>query len=94
MSHIRQRKSGRWQVIIRKKNYPDIKIAQWFLDRMDSSWFNNKKRFLDKMDLMDCSFCTTSPDILNFPKGNRVYYIPNPADESFEDLSLYKKKKL
>ena len=61
---------------------------------MDSSWFNNKKRFIDKMDLMDCSFCTTSPDILNFPKRNKVYYIPNPADGSFENLSLYKKKKL
>ena len=75
-----------------KQNYPDIKIAQWFLDRMDSDWFSNRKRFVDKMDLMDCSFCTTSPDVLNFPKGNRVYYIPNPADESFENLSLYKKK--
>ena len=79
-------------LIFIKKNYPDIKIAQWFLDRMDSKWINNKKRFLDKMDLMDCSFCTTSPDVLNFPKRNRVYYIPNPADESFENLDLYKKK--
>ena len=79
-------------LIFIKKNYPDIKIGQWFLDRMDSEWFNNKKRFIDKMDLMDSSFCTTSPDILNFPKRHKVYYIPNPADESFEDLSLYKKK--
>ncbi len=51
-----------------KKTYPDIKIAQWFLDRMDSEWYNNKKRFLDKINYVDCSFCTTSPDILNFPK--------------------------
>ena len=49
-------------------------------------------RFLDKMQLMDCSFCTTSPDILKFPKKNRIYYIPNPADESFENLEVYKKK--
>ena len=79
-------------LIFIKKNYPNIKIAQWFLDRMDSEWIKNRKRFLNKMELMDCSFCTTSPDILNFPKQNKIYYIPNPADESFENLSLYKKK--
>ena len=55
-------------LIFIKKTYPDIKIAQWFLDRMDSDWKNNKKRFLDKIDYVDCSFCTTSPDILKFPK--------------------------
>ena len=75
-----------------KKTYPDIRIAQWFLDRMDSEWKNNKKRFLDKIDYVDCSFCTTSPDILNFPKKNKVFYIPNPADESFENLSIHMKE--
>ena len=74
-----------------RKTYPEIKIAQWFLDRMDGEWKSNKKRFLDKINYMDCSFCTTSPDILNFPKKNKVFYIPNPADESFENLSIYKK---
>ncbi|MBC8297263.1 MAG: glycosyltransferase [Pelagibacterales bacterium] len=77
-----------------KKTYPDIKIAQWFLDRMDDEWKNNKNRFLDKINFVDSSFCTTSPDILNFPKKNKVYFIPNPADESFENLSVYKKKHL
>jgi len=75
-----------------KKTYPNIKIVQWFLDRMDSDWKNNKTRFIDKMNLMDCSFCTTSPDILKFSKKNKVYYIPNPADESFENLSIYNNK--
>tara|TARA_Y100000590_G_scaffold208062_1_gene235672 strand:- start:5465 stop:7588 length:2124 start_codon:yes stop_codon:yes gene_type:complete len=75
-----------------KETYPNIKIAQWFLDRMDSEWKSNKSRFLDKMNLMDCSFCTTSPDILKFPKKNKVFYIPNPADESFESLNVYKNK--
>ncbi len=75
-----------------KKTYPDIKIAQWFLDRMDSEWKNNRKRFLDKIDIVDCSFCTTSPDILNFPKKHKVYYMPNPADESFENLKLFNKR--
>ena len=77
-----------------KKTYPSIKIVQWFLDRMDSEWKNNKKRFLDKIDLVDCSFCTTSPDILKFPKKNKVFYIPNPADESFENLNIDSKKHL
>ena len=75
-----------------KKSYPSIKIAQWFLDRMDSDWSINKKRFLDKINLVDCSFCTTSPDVLDFSKKNRIYYIPNPADESFESLEVYNNK--
>ena len=72
-----------------KKTYSNMKIAQWFLDRMDSEWTNNKSRFLDKMKLMDCSFCTTSPDVFNFPKKNKVFYIPNPVDESFENMKIY-----
>jgi len=28
-----------------KNYYPEIKISQWFLDRMDSHWISNKKRF-------------------------------------------------
>ncbi len=75
-----------------RKEYPGIKIAQWFLDRMDSEWKHNKKRFLDKINYVDCSFCTTSPDILKFPKKNKVFYIPNPADDSFENLNIDKKK--
>ncbi len=59
---------------------------------MDSEWKNNKKRFLDKINYVDASFCTTSPDILNFNKKNKVYYIPNPADDSFENLEIYKNK--
>ena len=30
-----------------KQNYPSIKMCQWFLDRMDSEWINNKRRFLN-----------------------------------------------
>ena len=75
-----------------KKNYPNIKIAQWFLDRMDSEWKNNKIRFLDKINYIDVSFCTTSPDILKFSKKNKIFYIPNPADESFENLEIYNQK--
>ena len=75
-----------------KKNYPNIKIAQWFLDRMDTQWIGNKKRFLDKIDMMDASFCTTEPKSLNIPLKYNVHYIPNPVDESFEKLENYKNK--
>ncbi len=75
-----------------KKNYPNIKMAQWFLDRMDSQWINNKQRFLDKIELMDASFCTTDPKSLNINKKHNVYYMPNPVDRSFETLENYKNK--
>jgi glycosyltransferase involved in cell wall biosynthesis len=73
-----------------KKNYPQIKIVQWFLDRMDSKWLVNRKRFLNKLDIMDASFCTTDPESLGLPKNKKIYYIPNPVDESFERLHNYK----
>jgi hypothetical protein len=38
---------------------------------------------------MDASFCTTSPDILKFPKNKPIYFMPNPVDESFEVLKNY-----
>lgn len=75
-----------------KKNYPNIKIVQWFLDRMDSNWITNKRRFLDKIDLMDVSFCTTDPGTLKLNKKYQVYYLPNPVDESFETLKNYNNK--
>ena len=67
-------------------------MCQWFLDRMDTQWLSNKKRFLDKIDMMDASFCTTEPRSLNIPSKYEVYYIPNPVDESFEKLENYKNK--
>ncbi len=75
-----------------KKNYPNIKICQWFLDRMDEQWANNKKRFLDKIRLMDFSFCTSDPYSLRFGKNDNILYMPNPVDESFEVLKNYENK--
>ena len=75
-----------------KKNYPNIKMIQWFLDRMDSDWINNKKRFLDKIDLMDTSFCTTEPNSLKLNEKYKVFYLPNPVDQSFETLENYNNK--
>ncbi|WP_440676906.1 glycosyltransferase [Candidatus Pelagibacter sp. HIMB1587] len=74
-----------------KKEYPSIKISQWFLDRMDTKWKNNKIRFMDKIKYMDYSFCTTDPKVLNL-KNHKVSYIPNPVDESLDDMKVYENK--
>ena len=74
-----------------KKNYPNIKMCQWFLDRMDSDWISNKKRFLDKIEMMDISFCTTEPKSLNINEKHKVLFMPNPVDESFEVLKKLRK---
>ena len=75
-----------------KKIYPNTKIAQWFLDRMDSDWKINRKRFESKFEFTDANFCTTSPEVLNFDKTKKIFYIPNPVDESFETLNVFKNK--
>jgi glycosyltransferase involved in cell wall biosynthesis len=76
-----------------KNDYPNLKIAQWFLDPLNKDgpdYEKNKKRIMDKYDLFDANFFTTSPDVLNFlPKNQKNYYIPNPADKSFETLQNY-----
>jgi glycosyltransferase involved in cell wall biosynthesis len=71
-----------------KKNYPNIKFSQWFLDRMDTNWVVNKKRFLDKIKIMDASFCTTDPKSLNLDAN--TFFMPNPVDESFEKLKNFR----
>ena len=77
-----------------KEYYPNVKFSQWFLDKMDSNWTFNKKRFLDKLDIMDANFCTTDPSFLKLAKKKPIYYIPNPVDQSFEKLKNYKIKNL
>ena len=77
-----------------KKYYPETKITQWFLDRMDSEWINNKSRFLKKIDIMDSNFCTTDPTSLKHSKKYPIYYLPNPVDKSFETLKNYENKDL
>jgi len=59
---------------------------------MDSSWIKNKKRFTDKIDYVDSSFCTTAPTALKIAKKHKIHYIPNPADSSFETLKCYQNK--
>ncbi len=73
--------------------YPSIKFCQWFLDKMDNkTWSINRDRFLKKINHLDCSFCTTHPDSLKNFNNKNIFFIPNPVDESFENLELFKKK--
>ena len=67
-----------------RENYPDIKMCQWFLDRMDSEWKVNLKRFKDKINYIDSSFCTTDPKELNIKNLSRVRFMPNPVDPSLD----------
>ena len=81
------------ETIISIKNiYPDIKMCQWFLDRMDSEWIINLSRFQNKLDLMDANFCTTDPEKLKIPKIKTLYYLPNPVDHSLDKLENFKNK--
>ena len=76
-----------------KDFYPSIKICQWFLDKMDDKkWKMNKNRFIKKFQHIDASFCTTHPSSLKSLNKNKVLFIPNPVDETFENLNIYKKK--
>ena len=78
-----------------KEDNPNTKFAQWFLDPLNKygpDYERNKKRILDKIDLMETSFLTTAPEALNFiPKKNNCFYIPNPSDSSFETLNNFNK---
>tara|TARA_B110000881_G_C18592123_1_gene528724 strand:+ start:71 stop:2197 length:2127 start_codon:yes stop_codon:yes gene_type:complete len=74
-----------------KDDYPTMKISQWFLDPLNikgPDYERNKKRILDKSEHIEANFMTTSPDVLNFlPKKVANFFIPNPADKSFETLN-------
>ena len=71
----------------------NLKISQWFLDplsRKGPDYHNNKKRILDKIEIIDSTFLTSDPKSLDF-KIKNSYFIPNPADKSFEILNNSKK---
>jgi glycosyltransferase involved in cell wall biosynthesis len=78
-----------------KEDNPNTRFAQWFLDPLNKNgpdFERNKDRILDKIELMDASFITTSPSALSFlPKNDKNFYIPNPSDNSFETLNNYNK---
>jgi glycosyltransferase involved in cell wall biosynthesis len=66
-----------------------IKIGQWFLDPVGKNTpdnIKNKNRLISKSKYIDASFLTT----LNYNSPN-TFFIPNPADQSFETLNNYEK---
>ena len=78
-----------------KDDNPNTKFAQWFLDPLNKNgpdFDRNKNRIMDKIDLMDASFMTTSPSALKFlPNNKQNFYMPNPSDHSFETLNNFNK---
>jgi glycosyltransferase involved in cell wall biosynthesis len=85
---------SREQIQELKEENPNTKFAQWFLDPLNKrgpDYERNKHRILDKIDLMDGTFVTTSPTALDFLKGNKNFFIPNPSDNSFETLNNFNK---
>ena len=77
-----------------REDYPNTKFCQWFLDPLNKNgpdFERNKSRILDKIDVVDASFLTTSPDVLNFLSKHKNFYIPNPSDDSFETLNNFNK---
>tara|TARA_B100000575_G_C23136024_1_gene659957 strand:+ start:125 stop:2257 length:2133 start_codon:yes stop_codon:yes gene_type:complete len=86
---------SREQIQELKEENPNTKFAQWFLDPLNRNgpdYERNKSRIMDKIDLMDGTFVTTSPSALNFLKSNhKSFFIPNPSDSSFETLNNFKR---
>ena len=82
------------QLGVLKDDYPNVKIAQWFLDPLNKDgpdYERNKKRILDKSEYVDANFITTSPTALKFlPNYVENFFIPNPVDKSFETLNNYR----
>ena len=75
-----------------REDYPNTRFGQWFLDPLNINgpdYERNKKRILDKIDVVDATFLTTSPSVLPFLKKKNSFYIPNPSDKAFETLNNY-----
>ena len=85
---------SRQQIEELKEDNPNTKFCQWFLDPLNKNgpdFSRNKQRIMDKIDLMDSTFITTSPSVLKFlPNKERSFFIPNPSDYSFETLNNFK----
>ena len=80
------------QIAELREDYPNTRFGQWFLDPLNKNgpdYERNKSRILDKIKTVDSTFLTTSPDVLPFLKNDKTFYIPNPADKSFEILNNY-----
>ena len=60
-----------------KKDYSNLKIAQWFLDpliKTGPDFIKNKTRILSKSDIVDTNFVTTSPDQISFLNKKNSFF--------------------
>ena len=74
-----------------KNKNKNLKICQWFLDPITKhgpDYINNKNRLLKSERFIDASFITTDPQSIDFNLKN-AFFMPNPADVSFETLKNY-----
>ena len=80
MSTIRKRKNGKWQVIIRKKNYPNV--TRTFLEKGTASkWSNLIESQMDRKIFKDMSgaegqnyiYLMLGQDIIQDLRGCLVY---------------------
>ncbi len=74
-----------------KNKKKSLKISQWFLDPVTKhgpDFIKNKNRLLKNTQFIDTNFLTSDPNSIEF-KIKNSYFIPNPADESFETLDNY-----
>ena len=71
----------------------NLKIAQWFEDPLivtGPDYNLNTHKVLDKLEFIDNTFVTTSPDVLDFNKQNsKFHYMPIPVDDSVERLKVF-----
>lgn len=84
------------ETLLKLKQINNPKFCQWFLDpvSVDGPDYNKNYNRIKKLDdLLDATFLTTHPNALNF-KINNSFFIPNPADSSFETLEIYKENGL
>ena len=80
------------QIAELKEDYPNTRFGQWFLDPLNKNgpdYERNKSRILDKIKVVDATFLTTSPDVLNFLDNKNSFFIPNPSDKAFETLNNF-----
>jgi glycosyltransferase involved in cell wall biosynthesis len=80
------------QIAELREDYPNTRFGQWFLDPLNKNgpdYERNKSRILDKINVVDATFLTTSPDVLNFLNNKNSFFIPNPSDKAFETLNNF-----
>jgi hypothetical protein len=79
-----------------KNEFQNVIFSQWFLDPLieedGPDFIKNKNRFLNRYQICDFNFITTSPDKLNFVDYEKTFYIPNPIDPSIDSYKSFEIK--